>query len=126
MSYLSKKEYEKKLTTIQRDNMSTRRKMHLKAEKNKYAKKIKLPSTSKMLLWAVVLLCVEVLVFCEYVFMKTKDTSFIYALAGIPTVLVPAILSYNNKSMKENTVGGIIYETALSQKNTDSSNEAVG
>lgn len=126
MSYLSKQEYEKKLADIRRDNVSIERKLKLKEEKSKYSRLKKLPSTSKMLLWTVVLLCVEVLVFCEYVFLQTRDTSFIYALAGIPTVLVPAILSYNNKSMHENTSGGIVYETAIQKMNTDSSGEAVG
>lgn len=126
MAYLSKQDYEKKLALIRRDNASEARKLSLREEKSKYSRFPKLPSTSKMLLWAVVLLCVEVVVFCEYVFMQTKDTSFIYALAGVPTVLVPAILSYNNKSMHENTSGGIVYETAIQKMNTDSSGEAVG
>lgn len=126
MAYLSKQDYEKKLALIRRDNASEARKLSLRKEKSKYSRFPKLPSTSKMLLWAVVLLCVEVVVFCEYVFLQTKDTSFIYALAGVPTVLVPAILSYNNKSMHENTSGGIVYETAIQKMNTDSSSEAVG
>lgn len=126
MSYLTEREYEKKLAYIRRVNSSEERKLKLKEEKSKYSHFPKLPPTSKLVLWVVVLLCVEVLVFCEYVFIQTKDTSFIYALAGIPTVLVPAILSYNNKSLHENTSGGIVYETAIQKMNTDSSSEAVG
>lgn len=126
MAYLSKQEYEKRLANIRMENASIARKRSLKRERTKYSRKWKLPSTSKMLLWTVVLLCLEVLVFCEYVFIQTRDTSFIYALAGIPTVLVPAILSYNNKSMHENTEGGIVYETAMSKIETNGSSEAVG
>lgn len=126
MGYLSKQAYEKELATIQRDNLSTERKMHLKAERNKYSPKIKLPSTSKMLLWAAVLLCVEIIMFCELAVVKTGDTSFLYVLAGVPTTLVPTICGYYHKSKCENTAGGIVFETTMSGIKTDSSSEAVG
>lgn len=126
MAYLSKQEYEKQLNRIRMDNASAARKMRLKEERSKYSRKMKLPSTSKLLLWAAVLLCLEIVVFCEYMCQLTGDTSFLYALASIPATLVPTILGYYNKSKSENTVGGIVFETAIGNMNTDSSSEAVG
>lgn len=88
--------------------------------------KIKKPSTSKVLLWAVVLLCVEIIAFCEIAFVMTLDTSFLYALIGVPTTLVPTICSYYNKSKCENMAGGIVFETAMQKNETDGFDEAVG
>ena len=126
MAYLSKQEYERRLTAIRADNISTARKLSLKKERSKYRRKMKLPSTSKLLLWTAVLLCVEIIGFCEFAFAVTKDTSFLYVLAGVPTTLVPTILSYYHKSKCENTTGGIVYETAMSKIETGGSEEAVG
>ena len=126
MAYLSKKEYEKKLTRIRADNVSISRKRKLRAERFKMFPKIKKPSTSKVLLWAVVLLCVEIIVFCEIAFVMTLDTSFLYALIGVPTTLVPTICSYYNKSKCENMAGGIVFETAMQKNEIDGFDEAVG
>lgn len=126
MAYLSKQEYEKQLAAIRMDNASTARKQSLKRERSKYRHKMKLPSTSKLLLWTAVLLCVEIIWFCEFAFVVTRDTSFLYVLAGVPTTLVPTILSYYHKSKCENTAGGIVYETAMSQIETGGGEEAVG
>lgn len=126
MTYLSKQEYEKKIAEIRRDNASIARKRSLKKERTKYRRKLKLPSTSKLLLWTAVLLCVEIIWFCEFAFAITRDTSFIYALAGIPATLVPTILGYYHKSKCENTVGGIVFETAMKNTEAGGGEEAVG
>lgn len=115
MGYMSKEKFEKAIEKIRRDNKSKARKLLLKEEKSKYATKIKLPSTSKVVLWAAFAICIEVLIFCEVAFIMTKDTSFLYVLAGIPATLVPTIISYYSKSKSENTVGGIVYETAIQE-----------
>lgn len=130
MAYLSKQKYEKKLARIKMNNVSIARKRNLIKEQFKLFPKLKMPSTSKLLLWTAVLLCVEIIAFCEIAFVMTRDTSFLYALIGVPTTLVPTICSYYHKSKCENTEGGIVFETAM-QKNgmvyrTDGSDEAVG
>ena len=126
MAYLSKEKYERQLAAIRIENASIARKRSLKRERLKSRRKIKLPSTSKLLLWTAVLLCVEIIWFCEFAFAVTKDTSFLYVLAGVPTTLVPTILSYYHKSKCENTSGGIVYETAMSKIETGGCEEAVG
>lgn len=129
MAYMSENAYKEKLATIQRNNDSIERKRSLRAERRKHLPKIKKPSTSKLLLWTAVSLCIEIIVFCEVAFVMTRDTSFLYALIGVPTTLVPTICSYYNKSKCENTAGGIVFETAMQTNNIeeyDGYSEAVG
>lgn len=117
MRFLSQSKYEKKLAKLKRENEITKRKNELKAEKNKYKKKI---STSKLLLIVVVFLCLEIIVFSQYVMIKFQDLTALYTLIGVPVSLVPVALGYFYKSKAENTVNGIVYETALRQmENTD-------
>lgn len=125
MSYLSEREYENNLKKIQRRNASKERKRKLKEEKRKYSLKISLPSTSKLILLAVFLLCIEIIFFCEYAMIVLGDTSAMYVLIGIPTTLVPTVISYYNKAKKENMVGGITYDMAmLENKSYDESDDS--
>ena len=113
MFNLSEKEYEKRLAILQEKNVQKERIQNLKAEAKKYKKQIKLPSTSKLVLLVVFLMCIEVLLFCEYAMIFLGDTESMYALIGVPAALVPVCLGYFNKSKQENTVNGIVYETAM-------------
>jgi hypothetical protein len=116
LSYISEKEFNSRLKTIRVQNASKKRKEMLKAEKDKYKPKFKLPSTSKLVLLGVILLCIEIVIFCEYVMIVLGDTSAMYALIGIPATLVPIVWGYYSKSKAENTAGGIVYETAIQSK----------
>ena len=100
---------------IQRDNLSKERKRKLREEKLKYFPKFKFPSTSKLILLVVILLCLEIVFFCQYVMIELGDTSAMYVLIGIPVTLVPTIWAYYSKSKAENTVGGIVFETAMKE-----------
>lgn len=111
--YLSKKRYEKKLRKIKAKNASHKRKLALAKEKQ-YG--FKLPSTSKIVLMMVVFLCLEIVWFCEYVMIHTGDTSALYALISVPATIVPVVVSYYHKSAQENTIGGIIYESAFAER----------
>ena len=88
----------------------------MKAEKSKYTTKHKLPSTSKIVLLAVFLLCIEIIVFSEYAMIVLADASAMYVLIGIPATLVPTIIAYYQKSKAENTKGGITYDMAMLEK----------
>ncbi len=122
--YLSETDFEDKLAKIKENNASKERKQLLQAEKDKYkSTKNKRPlSTSKLLLWVVVLICIEIIIFSEYVMIKLNDTSTLYTLIGVPVTLIPTVLGYYFKSAKENTAGGIVYESFLNEfgvKNDD-------
>lgn len=123
MGYLSEKEYATRLKRVQMDNESKERKRKLREEKNKFRPKIKLPSTSKLVLLVVILLCLEIVFFCQYVMIEFGDTSALYTLIGIPVTLVPTIWGYYSKSKAENTAGGIVFEQAMMQLNQENSNE---
>ena len=113
---ISEKEFDSRLKNIQEKNKSKERKRILKAEKSKYHAKIKLPSTSKIVLLVVFLLCIEIIIFSQYAMLALADTSAMYVLIGVPTTLVPTIIAYYNKSRIENSKGGITYDMAMLEK----------
>lgn len=100
---------------IQKDNLSKERARKLKEERRKGKTKHKLPSTSKLILLGMILLCVQIVAFCEYAMMTLCDTSALYVLIGIPAALAPIIWGYYSKSKAENTAGGIVYDTAMAE-----------
>lgn len=126
MNYISEKEYNARLKEIQKRNLIKERKRKLKEEENKYKTKIKLPSTSKLILLGAILLCLEIIIFCEYAMIVLGDVSAMYALIGVCATLTTTILGYFNKSRAENTAKGIVYETAMAKINNADNEEAVG
>lgn len=113
MRGISEKEYNLRMKQIQRENEAKERARKLKEEKRKGKPKRKLPSTSKLILLGMILLCVQIVIFCEYAMMTLYDASSLYVLIGIPAALAPIIWGYYSKSKAENTVGGIVYDTAM-------------
>lgn len=114
--YISERDYNAQMKKIKSDNKNKERLRALKVEKRKLRPKFKLPSTSKLVLFCSILICFEIVVFCEYTIIKLQDTSALYALIGIPATLIPIIWGYYSKSKAENTAGGIVYETAMREK----------
>ena len=113
MWYMSEKEFNSRLEKIQAKNLTKERRKKLKLEKSKYRPKCKLPSTSKLVLFGSILLCLEIVIFCEYMMLSYGDTSSILALVGLPATLAPVILGYYSKAKSENTAGGITYDMAM-------------
>lgn len=113
---MSEDEFNSRLKKIQEKNLTKERKEKLKEEKLKYKPKSKLPSTSKLILLGSVLLCLEIIIFCEYMMYKFADTGSMYTLIGISATMIPIIWGYYSKSKAENTVGGIVYEIAMQNK----------
>lgn len=135
MRYISEKEFNFRMKEIQKDNLSKERARKLKEEKRKGRQKRRLPSTSKLILLGMILLCVQIVAFCEYAMMTLYDASSLYVLIGIPAALAPIIWGYYSKSKAENTVGGIVYDTAMAEMqirnetvndNTSTENGSVG
>ena len=115
MRYISEKEFNFRMKEIQRENLSKERARKLKEEKQKGKPRRKLLSTSKLILLGMILLCVQIVIFCEYAMMTLYDASSLYVLIGIPAALAPIIWGYYSKSKAENTVGGIVYDTAMAE-----------
>lgn len=123
MWYMTEKKYNEKMLDLQIRNRQIEIRQNLKAEKNKYRKPFKLPSTSKLMLLTVILLCLEVIVFCEYIILQRGDMRAMYALLVLPVTLSLAIWGYYNKAKAENTLGGIVYEAAMSERKRTSDEE---
>lgn len=114
---MTKQEYLNNIQKIKRQNQQAEMRKNLRKLKAKRYPKFKLPSTSKIVLWAVILLNFQIIWFVEKAMMQWGDFSAIYALIGIPATLIPIVWAYYAKSKAENTKGGIIYDSAMAQIN---------
>ena len=112
---LTENKFNKKLEKIKEKNKEKAFKQKLKEEKLKYKYKRKLPSTSKLILIGAVLLCLQIILFCETLMWKTGDLQAMYVLIGIAASLASVCLGYFFKSKAENTTGGITFETAMEE-----------
>ena len=112
VKYLTSREYELELKKIHAHNRQIELRRKLKAAKVKRFN-LKKPNTSKLIVFVVFAICLQILWFSEHMISLTGDTSYMYALIGIPAALIPTILGYYAKASKENQVGGITYDTAM-------------
>lgn len=79
-------------------------------------------TTSKIILFAMILMCFEIIIYCEYAILRLGDASAMYALIGIPAAISPTIISYYMKSKAENTVGGVTYDMAMMEYENENYN----
>ena len=117
MRYISEKEYNAEMLRIKHENESKARLRKLRAEKAKGRQKNSrnIP-TSKLVLWAMVILVFGIAIWFMYESHRLCDLSQAYALLGIVASLAPVIFGYYSKSRAENTEGGIVYETAMKEQ----------
>lgn len=104
---MTKKEYERQLEKIKLKNRQLEMKRNLRKERMKGLPhfNFKKPRTSKMVVWTVIGMCIQILLFSEYMAVKTRDTSFMYSLVAIPAALLPTVLSYMKNSRIEHQMG---------------------
>ena len=130
MVYMTKSQYDSKLAKLQKRNESIERKRKLHKERMKHFPKFVLPSTSKIVLIVSAILCLEVLIFCQYMIVVTGDTNALYAMVGSLFTFMAIVLGYFVKSTKENSRDGITFETAMANiqplTTTNNNEEAVG
>lgn len=129
MVYMTKNQFDSELAKLQKRNESIERRRKLREERMKYWPKFVLPSTSKIVLIVSAILCVEILIFCQYMIVVTGDTNALYAMVGALFSFMAVVLGYFVKSTKENTKSGIVYEAAMAQMQMpiiDTNEEAVG
>lgn len=128
VKYLTKQEYELELKKIKEKNQQIKMRQNLKAAKIKRFQ-FKKPNTSKLIVFVVFAICLQILWFSEHMISLTGDTSYMYALIGIPAALIPTVISYFNKAKIENTSdSGYVYEARMAELNNQgtSDDEAVG
>lgn len=126
---MTSREYELELKKIKAKNRQIEMKRNLRAAKVKRFN-LKKPNTSKLIVFMVFAISIQILWFVEHMATLTGDTSYMYALIGIPAALIPTVISYFNKSKIENTSdSGFIYEARMAELNNQqdsSDDEAVG
>lgn len=121
--YISEKDFNFQMKEIQKRNLSLERKRKLDEERRKGRTEPKMPSASKMVLLGVIVLCVQIVIFCEYAMLTLGDASSMYVLIGIPAALAPIVWGYYSKSKAENVAGGIVYESAMAEMRTKDKDE---
>nr|WP_297933197.1 hypothetical protein [uncultured Lachnoclostridium sp.] len=116
---MTEQEYKQKEEKIKQRNKNIQMKQKLHRMKKSRFPKFKKPSTSKIVLFIVFVICIQILWFSEHMAITTGGTSYMYSLIGVPVTLIPTIISYYAKASRENRVGGITYDMAMTQQNTD-------
>lgn len=124
MAYMTKNQFDCKLAKLKKKNDAIEYRRMLRRERMKYWPKFVLPSTSKIVLIVAAILCVEILFFCQWMIVRTGDTNALYAMVGVIATLASVVLGYFVKSTKQNTAGGITYETAMASLGKPSVNES--
>lgn len=72
---------------------------------------------SKIMMIVMIIICVQIIVFSEWIMWLYADLSSLYALVGIAAALAASVWAYCDKSKAENTKGGIVYDSALGLPN---------
>lgn len=116
MGYLSEKEYNLRLKNIQIKNASIKRKQDLKAERNKYKSKLKLPTTSKLMAAYLFMILNIVLIYSMVAMWHFMDLTYLGVLITDVVAQVLTYFIYSIKSLKENTASeGFVYEARMSE-----------
>jgi len=132
MVCMTQKQFETELDKIQRRNQTIEYRRRLREERWKYIPKFTMPATTKIVLTVFSIVCIETILFCQYMIYKTGDTNALYGLVTAIFAFTGGLLGYFVKSTKEKTSGGITFETAMAAFNqqqpaqTADTTEAVG
>lgn len=121
---MTRREFEIEKKKLELRNTEILQKQELNKIKYQYRKPPQKISTSKLVLFCVFVVCIQILVFSEIAMMKYGDFTALYALIGVPVTLVPVVLGYFVKSGKENTKNGITYEMAMLDKQKEEEMES--
>lgn len=119
MKKLNDKEYQIELRKIQRNNLYKERNNKLKEEKDKYKKQIKLPSTTKMIAVYLFIILNVVLIYAMVCMWHFSDLSYLGVLITDVVAQILTFIIYCAKSLKENSVGGIVYDMAILDKDNN-------
>lgn len=116
-----------KLRKIERKGERILRKRELKAKRDSYKKPRKKIQTSKLIAAYLFVLLNVVLIYAMTMMYLFRDLTYLGVLISDIISQVVVYLIYIVKSTKENTSGGITYDTAMyNLKNQNSNNEIMG
>ena len=117
MFYISEKEYRKRLKKIEYTNKSDERRNALKQARNR--KKIKAPSTTKLITIYLFIVLNIVLLYALIAMWHFENLTYLGTLIADVIGQILVFFIYTIKSTKENTRGGITYETAMAKLQND-------
>lgn len=117
MFYISEKEYRKRLKKIEYANKSDERRNALKQARNR--KKIKTPSTTKLITIYLFIVLNIVLLYALIAMWHFENLTYLGTLIADVIGQILVFFIYTIKSTKENTRGGITYETAMAKLQND-------
>lgn len=115
---MTDKEYRARMAHIRSENSTLLKMQKLENEKNKYKKKKRLPSTSKLMAIYLFALLNVVIVYSLITMYQFHDLSYLGVLITDIAAQILVYFIYSVKSAKENCKSGIVYETAMAQINT--------
>lgn len=123
---MTTKEYEEKLKRIRYKNKQKEMKARLEKEENKYKKKFKWPSTTKLIATYLFVIFNVVLVFVMYAMWHFADLSYLGVLITDIAAQVLVYWIYAQKSRIENTsTSGFVYEARMKELNQQYSNDTI-
>lgn len=76
-------------------------------------------SASKVVLAAILLICLEIIIYAEVAMYMLGDLSALYVLIGVPASMAGVAWAYFSKTKVENSEGGLIYEAAMLEKRAE-------
>ena len=106
------REHKRRMAKIKQKNVEAKYRAEEEAAKKFKPTKKKI-ATSKIVLAVMFAVCIEIIIYSQWAMYRLGDLTALITLLGIPACMTATLLSYYNKSVKENTSGGIIYETAM-------------
>lgn len=119
MRRLNDKEYQAELKRLQKDNLYIEKNLKLKEERNKYKTKHKLPSTTKLIAVYLFIILNVVLIYAMICMWHFGDLSYLGVLITDVAAQILTFVVYCAKSLKENSVGGIVYDMAMLDRNNN-------
>ena len=119
MERLDEKQFENALKRIQIENEYKERNRKLKEEKRKYKPKIKLPSTSKLMVAYLFVVLNIVLFYAMYMMYHFAELTYLGVLITDVASKILVFLIYAVQSAKENSQNGITYEMAMLEKKNE-------
>ena len=122
MKRLNDKEFQAKLKRIQKDNAYKEKNKLLREEREKGNKKIKLPSTTKLIAVYLFAMLNTVLIYAMVVMFLFRDLTYLGVLITDIAAQILTFVVYSAKSAKENSRNGITYELAMMEKQNELNN----
>lgn len=110
--------YEVEKKKAEQDALERKQRQEIYEIRHQYDKKRKPLTTGKKLTYFALADCMVIQIFSMFAMIYLKDISAIYSLIAIVGSIlceVFSLVSYNHKSTKENTEGGITYQDMMNR-----------